>query len=80
MKPNPDPIVARELPIIKKIVEDEVWYEGERRGCTVSPNDPIVHENVCRVILQIGASLREMLTQRLAQEQTVGVEQSKDRK
>jgi hypothetical protein len=56
-----DPIVFRELPVIQKIIADETWLEGERRGCYVAPNDPVVRENVCRVILRIGAELRAAL-------------------
>lgn len=56
-----DPILARELPMIQKIIDDETWLEGERRGCRVSPADPQVQENVCRVILRIGRELRESL-------------------
>jgi hypothetical protein len=62
----PDPIVFQELPLIEKIVRDETWYEGERRGCYVSPDDPIVRENVCRVVLQVGAQLRQMAASRNA--------------
>lgn len=61
-----DPIVFRELPVIQKIIADEMWLEGERRGCAVSPTDPVVRENVCRVILCIGASLRAALSQTTA--------------
>lgn len=61
-----DPVIFRELPVIQKIIQDEVWLEGERRGCAVSPNDPVVREHVCRVILQIGAQLRETLAAQLA--------------
>lgn len=56
-----DPIVFRELPIIEKIIRDETWLEGERRGCPVAPDDPVVRENVCLVILRIGRELRETL-------------------
>ncbi len=56
-----DPIVFRELPVIRKIIADETRLEGERRGCQVTPDDPVVRENVCRVILCIGAELRAML-------------------
>lgn len=56
-----DPIIARELPVIEKIIADETWLEGERRGCWVPPEDPIVCNNVCQVILRIGAALREAL-------------------
>ncbi len=54
-----DPVVFRELPVIQKVIDDETWYEGERRGCYVSPDDPVVRENVCQVILRIGRELRE---------------------
>lgn len=57
-----DPVVAREIPVIQKIIQDEVWLESERRGCPVSPTDRIVRENVCRVILQIGQQLRDSIT------------------
>lgn len=57
----PDPIVARELPLIHRIIEDETWLEGERRRCPVSADDPVVREHVCEVILRIGQQLRESL-------------------
>jgi hypothetical protein len=55
-----DPIIMRELPVIEQIIRDETWLEGERRGDYVSPEDPVVRENVCRIVVQIGAQLREM--------------------
>lgn len=57
-----DPVLLREIPAIQKIIADETWLEGERRGCPVPPTDPLVRENVCRVILQIGEKLRETVT------------------
>ena len=57
-----DPIVFRQLPVIEKIIQDETWLEGERRQCPVSPDDPAVRENVCRVVLRIGRQLRESLS------------------
>ena len=58
-----DPVIIRELPAIEKIVRDETWLEGERRGDYVSPDDPVVRENVCQVVLRIGEQLRRSLTQ-----------------
>jgi hypothetical protein len=55
-----DPIIMRELPVIEQIIRDETWLEGERRGDYVSPEDPVVRENVCRIVVEIGAQLREM--------------------
>ncbi len=49
----------RQLEMIRKIIADETWLEGERRGCAVLPHDPVVRENVCRVILRIGEEMRE---------------------
>ena len=57
-----DPVVPRQLPVIKKIIDDETWLEGERRGCYVAPNDPAVRERVCDVVLRVGAVLRASLS------------------
>jgi hypothetical protein len=54
-----DPIVHRELPVIEKIIADETWLEGERRGRYVSSEDPVVRDKVCDVVLTIGGQLRE---------------------
>ncbi len=56
-----DPIADLELPVIKKIIADETWLEGERRGCPVADHDPVVTERVCAVVLRIGRQLREAL-------------------
>ena len=57
---NLDPVVFRELPVIQKIIADETWLEGERRGTFVSSEDPVVQGNVCEIILCIGENLRQM--------------------
>ena len=56
-----DPVVFRELPVIEKIISDETWLEGERRGGYVSPEDPVVRERVCDIVLSVGEKLRELL-------------------
>ena len=56
----------RQLPVIQKIIQDETWYESERRGCMVTADDPAVRERVCAVILRIGADLRATLEAKLA--------------
>jgi len=55
-----DPVVIQELPVIQKIIQDETWLEGERRGAYVSAEDPVVQEHVCDVVLSIGEKLRQM--------------------
>jgi hypothetical protein len=61
-----DPIISREIPIIQKIIQDETWFEGERRGCFVSPDDPVVVDHVSEIILRIGREMRETLTAQFA--------------
>ena len=56
-----DPVIFRELPMIHQIIADETWLEGERRGCPVAPDDPVVRENVCLVILRIGEVMRRSI-------------------
>ena len=58
-----DPIAHRQLSLIYKIIRDETWLEGERRGCYVSPKDRVVREKVCEVVLRIGQQMRDTLTQ-----------------
>lgn len=52
-------IVFVQLPAIRQIVIDEMWLEAERRGCPVTADDSVVRENVCLVVLRIGAEMRE---------------------
>jgi hypothetical protein len=48
-----------QLPAIARIIQDETWLEGERRGSPVESRDPVVVENVCAIVLRLGQSLRE---------------------
>jgi len=61
-----DPVMFRQLPLIQQIIADETWLEGERRGCWVASDAPVVRENVCAVILRVGAAMREALSARVA--------------
>lgn len=62
MSRNPlDPVIFRQIPVIHKIIQDETWLEGERRGCQVPSHDAVVRENVCRVILRIGQQMRDTI-------------------
>lgn len=56
-----DPVLLRQLPRIEQIIRDEAWFEGERRGCPVTPDDPVVREHVCEIVLRIGAELRAQI-------------------
>lgn len=61
-----DPVLVKQLPRIEQVIRDETWYEGERRGCAVRADDPVVREKVCQVILRVGAAWRAELTARNA--------------
>ena len=58
MTPN-DPVLVRQLPFIREIIDDETWLESERRGNAIPRNDAVVRDHVCGVILRIGQDLRE---------------------
>jgi hypothetical protein len=60
-----DPVLHRQIPVIQKIIQDEIWLEGERRGCRVAADDRVVRENVCRVILRVGQEMRDTITRQL---------------
>lgn len=67
-----DPILFRELPLIQKIIQDETWLEGERRGCHVTSDDRVVRDKVCQIILRIGQQLRETATAAIASQCSSG--------
>ena len=58
-----DPVMRHQLMLIHQIIHDETWLEGERRGCCVSPQDRVVREKVCSVVLRIGQQIRDSLTE-----------------
>ena len=62
----PDPVLPIQRAMIAQIVANETWYEGERRGCAVPPNDPVVRSNVSDAVLRCGGYLREESLRRLA--------------
>lgn len=63
---TPDPVLLRQIPVIQKIVADETWLEGERRGCFVPSTDCVVRERVCAVVLRIGQQMRESVAAEMA--------------
>lgn len=51
--------IREELPEVERIVRDECWLEGERRGCPVPPSDPAIRMRVADIILAgAGAEIR----------------------
>jgi len=43
--------ILEELPEVERIVRDECWLEGERRGGPVPPTDPTIRAKVADIIL-----------------------------
>lgn len=58
-------VIREELPEVARIVRDECWLEGERRGCAVPPSDPAIRLRVADIIL---ASAGEEIRRRHADE------------
>ena len=53
--------ILKELPHVRRIVHDECWLEGERRGEFVALADPVVQQRVADIILSgAGAELRRL--------------------
>jgi hypothetical protein len=62
-------ILTHQCSVIEKIIRDETWLEGERRGRFVPSSDRVVRENVCRIVLGIGAQIRASALKALESEQ-----------
>ena len=63
-----------EMTMINKIIRDETWLEGERRGCFVPSSDSVVRANVCGIILRIGAQVREAALREIDEARLSGTE------
>jgi hypothetical protein len=63
MSPEAEFIHA-EIPQVDKIVQDECWLEGERRGTRVDPQDEVVQNRVAGIILSgMGERIRRSIHQ-----------------
>ncbi len=51
---NASDIIKAQIPLVKKIINDETWYEGERRHAPVAPDDTAVREKVLDIITRNG--------------------------
>ena len=61
-------LIYREIPLVEKIIRDEVWLEGERRGVAVTADDPVVRERVCDVVLRVAHEWQQMVLAQLSAE------------
>ena len=58
-------IIEEQIPIIKRMIEDECWYEGERRNSPVKPDDPAIKKRVAELVMAHGAQMRLEAMERL---------------
>ncbi len=52
-------LIKAEVPLVEKIIRDETWYEGERRGSYVDPNDTRVQARVVDVVEKCADQIRD---------------------
>ena len=51
--------IRDEIPEVQRLVRDECWLDGDRRGHPVNPRDRVVQERVADIILGgVGAEMR----------------------
>lgn len=67
MSHSPQEIMKEQITVVKKITQDECWYEGQRRGCKVSEKDRIVQHNVGAVIMINGSQMSKDAEKRLTE-------------
>jgi hypothetical protein len=52
-------VIKAEVPLVEKIIRDETWYEGERRGTYVDPSDTRVQARVVDVVEKCADRIRK---------------------
>lgn len=57
-------VIKEEIPIVKKIIDDEVWLESERRHYIVDQRDCIVYKKVLKIVHDNGDKIRDEAIQR----------------
>ena len=58
-------IIKEEVDVVKKMMDDEAWYEGEHRHCQVSKDDSIVMDKVCSILLKDGLKIYNEIKEKL---------------
>ena len=61
-------IMRKQIEYVRKIINDEVWLEGQRRRCAVDPSDRQVKLRVCDIVQETGAGMRERAIRELRDE------------
>jgi len=70
-KTPPSELIKAEIPIVEKIIRDETWYEGERRGAFVDPNDPTVQSKVVEVVEKCADKIRDEAIKKIGSDEKV---------
>jgi len=63
--PTKEEIILEEITEVQRIIADETWYEGERRGQPVRANDPVVQKHVHEIINEFGMDLHQRAMYRI---------------
>lgn len=50
-------VIRKEVEVVRKMIDDETWYEGERRHMMVDRNDPTVMGKVCDLLMDMGSRI-----------------------
>lgn len=66
---EPMEILKKEIPVIRKITQDECWYLGEKLNRPVDPKE--VEKNVTNIVLNIGEKLRVDAIKQLKSERCI---------
>ena len=54
-------IILRQRRFVNEMYHNEMWYEGERRGCWVDRDDPIIENRVHQIIANVGGNIRSIV-------------------
>lgn len=58
-------VIKKEAEVVSKMIDDETWYEGERRNMEVAKDDPVVKDKVCDILRDHGLKIYNEIKTRL---------------
>lgn len=65
---TPEQVIKAEVQFVQKIIQDETWYEGERRNSPVSEDDTTVIQKVTEICSVCGAIIWHDAEEKLKKE------------
>ena len=61
--PNIRDIINSEIPVIKKMIQDECWYEGQRRGHAVDEAE--ISSRINDILIEVGEKIKNKAVEEL---------------